>query len=519
MTAQVPGSAGSSPPETSSAPGRQPLLTVSGVSKAFPGVQALDDVDLDLHAGEIHALMGENGAGKSTLMKIIAGVQRPDTGTLHLAGEQLELHRPSDALRHGIVTVFQELTVLDNLDVGRNLLLGNEPTRGSFIDWSALYREAARSLTDFGVDLDVRTPLEQLTVGLKQLVEIVRAARLEPRVLILDEPTSALGRREEELLFAMVRRLRERGVGIVYISHRMEEVFHLSDRITVLRDGRHIRTDTTRTLDRDELIRSMVGREVVDDRLGGEPDPARPVRLVVRGLARPPRVLDIDLELRAGEVVGMAGLVGSGRTELAETLYGVARPERGSIHLDGRSLELGSPAEALGVGIGYVPEDRKQYGLVLGMTVDENLTLPSLRRFTQLGLLRWSRLRAAAGGWIDQLRIKVSSGRQRALTLSGGNQQKVVIAKVLSREPEVLILDEPTRGIDVGSKRELHELIRRIASSGVAVLMISSELPEILAVSDRIVVLRAGRVAGELPAATATEEAVLSLAFDGQVSA
>lgn len=517
MTADAPGSRAVSP-RALGADGPEPLLTVSRVSKAFPGVQALDQVDLDLRAGEVHALMGENGAGKSTLMKIVSGVQRPDAGTLRLAGEPLDLHRPADALRHGIVTVFQELTVLDNLDVGRNLLLGSEPTRGGLVDWTALYADAERSLAEFGVDLDVRTPLERLTVGVKQLVEIVRAARLEPRVLILDEPSSSLGRREEELLFAMVRRLREHGVGIVYISHRMEEVFDLSDRVTVLRDGRHVRTDATDAVDRDTLIRSMVGRDVVDDRLGAEVDRDRPVRLEARGILRPPRVLGADLQLRAGEVVGMAGLVGSGRTELAEVLYGVARPEGGTILLDGRELTLRSPAEAMAQGIGYVPEDRKALGLVLGMTVDENLALPSLGRFTRLGLLRWSALRAASRAWVERLRIKVSSGRQVAGTLSGGNQQKVVIAKVLSREPQVLVLDEPTRGIDVGSKREIHELIREIAASGVAVLVISSELPEVLAVSDRVVVMRSGTIAGELPAASATEEAVMSLAFDGQVA-
>lgn len=506
-------------PTPASGPSSSPLLAVSGMSKAFPGVQALDEVSFDLRAGEVHALMGENGAGKSTLMKIIAGVQPPDAGTLTLDGEPLVLHRPADALRHGIVTVFQELTVLDNLDVGRNLLLGDEPMRGPLVDWPELYRRSAASLAELGVDLDVRTPLERLTVGLKQLTEIVRAARLDPRVLILDEPTSALGRREEELLFAVVEQLRDRGVGIVYISHRMEEVFRLADRITVLRDGRFVRTDAAADLDRDTLIRSMVGRDVVDDRLGTAADQAQPLRLEVRGLHRAPRVNGVDLDLRAGEVVGLAGLVGAGRTELAEVLYGAARADAGTIHLDGEPIELRSPAHALAAGIGYVPEDRKVHGLVLGMSVDENLGLPDLGRFARLGLLRWSALRAAARGWIDKLRIKVSSGRQTARTLSGGNQQKVVIAKVLAREPEVLILDEPTRGVDVGSKREIHELIRDIAASGVAVLMISSELPEVLTVSDRIVVLRGGQVAGELEAATATEEAVMSFAFGGEVPA
>ncbi|MCC5950237.1 MAG: sugar ABC transporter ATP-binding protein [Nitriliruptoraceae bacterium] len=483
------------------------------MSKAFPGVQALDGVDFDLYPGEVHALMGENGAGKSTLMKIIAGVQTADQGALLVRGDAVSFGHPLDAQARGIVTVFQELVVLDNLDVGRNLFLGHEPRRGPLIDWSTLYTQAQAALDDVGVELDVRTPLERLTVGMKQLVEIVRAARLRPDVLILDEPTSALGRREETLLFELIARLRARGVAIVYISHRMDEVFRLADRITVLRDGRHVLTDDAAALDRPRLIASMVGREVVDGRIVSAQDSPGDVELEVRDLHRAPRVHGVSFSLSRGEVLGVAGLVGAGRTELAEVLYGAARADRGRIELAGEVIAPRSPRQAMSLGIGYVPEDRKADGIVAGMSVEENVALPGLRSLTVMGLLRWAKLRSLAQHWVAQLRIKVSSPRQTVGTLSGGNQQKVVISKVLSRDPRVLILDEPTRGIDVGSKRELHELIRRVADDGVAVLLISSELPELLAVADRIMVMRGGELVGVIDGAQATEQAIIDLAF------
>jgi len=491
-----------------------PLLELRGISKAFPGVQALTEVDLELRAGEVHAVMGENGAGKSTLMKVVGGVHAPDAGTVLLEGEPVRLRDPIDAQEHGIAVIHQELAVLDDLDVGRNVMLGREPTRaGGLVDWRRLHEQARAALDELGIDLDTRTPVERISVGAKQMVEIARAASRDPRVLVLDEPTSSLGRHEEQALFDLVGRLRARGVGLLYISHRIEEVFRLADRVTVLRDGRHVATRPASDLTRDELVRLMVGRMLADrDLREGAPQPG-PVVLEARGLGRGDAVRDVSLELRAGEVLGVAGLVGAGRTELARLLFGADRPDRGEVLLDGRPLRLRSPRAAMRAGIAYVPEDRKALGLVLEHPVGQNIVLSTLRRHTRLGVLRRGSLRRTEREWIERLRIRTPSPRQVAEALSGGNQQKVVLAKALALRPRVLILDEPTRGVDVGAKAELHRLIREAARDGMAVMMISSELPEVLGVSDRILVLHQGRVAGELPAEGATEEEVVALAF------
>lgn len=497
----------------------QPLVRLQNISKSFPGVKALDDVCFDIFSGEVHALMGENGAGKSTLMKILSGAYQPDAGIIEIEGRLVRIHNPAESARLGIGMIYQELTVLSNLDVGRNLLLGREPLASlGRIDRRRLYDEAARILADLELDINPRTPLDELSMGQRQMVEIARVVASEPRVLIMDEPTSSLGKHEEEVLFALIRKLRSRGVAIVYISHRMDEVFLLADRITVLRDGRHITTQPAAKLTRPELIRLMVGRNIEDLQRRSEGRAAGNIVLEARNVRCGRRLRKANITLRAGEVVGVAGLVGAGRTQLARVLFGVDRPEAGEIRIDGRLVRFRTPVDAIRAGVAYVPEDRKGLGLVLCNTVRFNLMLASLREISQIGVLRKARIEALYQAWVERLRIRAASPNTIIETLSGGNQQKVVLAKWLARRPRALILNEPTRGIDVGAKAEVHGLIRETAAQGVAVMVISSELPEVLAISDRIVVMWNGETIGELEAATASEEAVLALAFGERVS-
>ena len=492
-----------------------PILRLNGISKAFPGVQALDEVSFDVIPGEVHALMGENGAGKSTLMKIAAGVYRPDTGTLEIDGQQVSLSAPKDATERGLHTVFQELTVLENLDVGRNVMIADEPVAraGLWLDLKALYARAQEVLERLEIDLDPRTPVARLSTGARQMVEIARACAETPKVLVLDEPTSSLGRHEEELLFQLVARLKALGVGIVYITHRMSEVFLLADRITVVRDGRHVVTGPVSEFDRAALIRAMVGRDVDETRHGVEAD-ALPVALRLKGFGRGVAVRGVDLELHEGEVLGLAGLMGAGRTELARLVAGVDRPDRGAMELFGRPFAPPSVRAAVRAGVAYVPEDRKGQGLVLSLPVGDNIVLPSLRRHTRAGLLAVGGLHAMARDWMDRIGVRAASDRVQAATLSGGNQQKVVLAKWLSVRPRVILFDEPTRGVDVGAKAEIHRLIRQLAAEGAAILVISSEFPEVLSVCDRIAVMAQGRIAGIVPARDATEENLLDLALE-----
>lgn len=491
-----------------------PLLSLQDVSKRFPGVVALDGVSLDVLPGEVHAVMGENGAGKSTLMKIAAGVYRPDVGRVLVEGREVALAKPADATALGLHTVFQELTVLPNRTVAENLLIGREPVAagGLWLDRRSMAVQAQAALDRLGVPLDAEAPAARLSAGQRQMVEIARAAAREPRVLVLDEPTSSLGRAEEELLFALVGRLRAMGVGIAYITHRMSEVFALSDRITVLRDGRHVVTGPTGEFTRESLIRAMVGRSVEERRHGA--DTARlPVALEVRGLARPPAVRGANLQLHAGEVLGVAGLMGAGRTELARVLAGIDQPAGGTMTLFGEPYAPRGVADAVARGVAYVSEDRKALGVVLPHSVADNIALPSLRRLARRGVVSSRAVGALAREWMGRLGVRAASPEVAVETLSGGNQQKVALARWLAVGPRVILLDEPTRGVDVGAKAEIYGLIRRLAAEGAAVMVISSELPEVLQVSDRIVVMAQGRVAGVVSATEATEESLLDLAF------
>ncbi|MCS6835401.1 MAG: sugar ABC transporter ATP-binding protein [Anaerolineae bacterium] len=489
----------------------QALISFEHISKQFPGVRALDDVSFEVQAGQVHVLMGENGAGKSTLMKILAGVYQPDSGIIRLAGQPISLHDPLSAAAQDIAMIYQELTVLDNLDVGRNIMLGQEPSRGGLVNWKALYMQAQAIVDELELGLDVRTPLSRLSLAERQMVEIARAVRRQPRIIVMDEPTSSLGKHEEEVLFALIGRLKARGAAILYISHRMDEVFRLADTITVLRDGAHITTEPAAHFTRERLIELMVGRKV--EAVERQARPRGAVVLEARELVSGRLLRGVTLQLAAGEVLGVAGLAGSGQTELARVLFGVRQPQSGSLWLDGRQVRFRSPQEAIAHGVAYVPEDRKSLGLVLMMGVQANMSLAALTRYQRHGLIDFARLRQLVADWTQRLNIKASVQQESVELLSGGNQQKVVLAKWLALQPRVLILNEPTRGIDVGAKAEVHQLIREIAAGGMAVLMISSELPEVLSVSDRIIVMRQGRISGELLAHEADETRVLALAF------
>lgn len=490
-------------------------LELRAISKAFPGVQALSDVTLSVHPGEIHALMGENGAGKSTLMKIASGWYQPDDGEIRLDGQPMVLKTPAAAQAHEIITVYQELSVLPNLDVGRNIMIGRLPKRSVlWIERSETERQAGQVLQELGIDLDPSTPIDELSIGQQQMVEIARAVSHRPRFLILDEPTSSLGKHEEEQLLRIVRQLKDDGVGIVYISHRMNEVFALADRITVLRDGKLVATKPTDEFTRDSLISAMVGRQVEARTYVSDVPHSDPV-LTAEDVHYGSRVTGASLRLYQGEVLGLAGLMGSGRTELASILAGLLHADSGSMTFNGEPYSPTTVKQAMRQGVSYVSEDRKNEGLLLTMSVSDNINLPTLWMNSVMGLLRRSRLRHQAVSWIERLNVKTPNQDVSVNLLSGGNQQKVALAKCLSTNPKVVLLDEPTRGVDVGAKAEIHDLIRELAKEGAAVLVVSSDLPEILAVSDRIAVMSQGSISGELPALDATEESVLQLAFDG----
>ena len=490
-----------------------PLLAVAGITKRFPGVLALDSVDLTVGAGQVHALVGENGAGKSTLLKIVAGAERPDAGTLAVDGRPVRFAAPRDALRLGLTVIYQELSLVPALGADANIFLGMEPTRHGLLDRRATLAQTADALSALGADFDPATPARDLSVAEQQLVELARALARDARLIALDEPTAALSHLETERLFTQIRRLCDRGIGVVFVSHRLEEVRRIADEITVLRDGRRVFSGPAAVVDDAALIRHMVGRDIEYARVPPAAPAPGPAVLEARGLTRHRAFADVSLVLRRGEIVGLAGLVGAGRTEVARCIAGADSLDAGSMVLAGAPYRPASPREAIGRRVVYLPEDRKTQGLVLGLSVRENVTLPTLERFARWGVVHGERERTAAAREAAAVELRPPDIEREAGTLSGGNQQKIVLAKWLLADADVLLFDEPTRGVDIATKAELHRVIRSLADAGKAVLVISSELPEILALADRIVVMREGSISGELTAAEASAERVLALAL------
>ena len=487
------------------------FLNFRSITKGFPGVQALDGVSFQVEKGSCHALMGENGAGKSTLGKILAGVYTPDSGAIELEGVPIAPETPLAARHLGIAMVHQELAFCPNLSIAENLCMGSIPSRWGWVDRRKMYQQASAMLDAIGAPFDVRRPIGQLSTGQEQLVQIAAAVGTGARIIVFDEPTSSLSVAESEHLFSLLQRLRERGITIVYVSHRMEEIFRLCDAITVLRDGRHVITESISDTNNDRVIRQMVGRDVQ----AHEPThAARPVGdeiLRVEDLSSPGKFSGIRFSVRAGEVVGLAGLVGAGRSEVAQAIFGIDPAATGRVWVKGRELPLGDVSAALSAGLGLLPEDRKRMGLVLSMNCRENTSLATLDRLSSGGFIRRKKERELAGTYAKRLRVKAPSMESITGGLSGGNQQKIALAKWLVRECQLLIVDEPTRGVDVGAKAEIHQLLDELACEGVAILVISSELPEVMNLSRRILVMRQGRLVGELPRAEFNQPALMRL--------
>lgn len=484
-------------------------VRISGLSKRFPGVQALRDVSLTVRSGSCHALMGENGAGKSTLGKIIAGLYSPDEGEICLDGQAQSFKGPLDAVQAGVSMIHQELLFAENLSVADNLCLGNLPRRGLWIDDRKARALATGWLRAIGSDIDPRTPVGELPVAKQQLVQIAGGIGKGSKVLVFDEPTSSLSQVEADRLLELIRQLKSQGVTCIYVSHRLEEVLSICDTVSVLRDGMLVDTVPASGLSRDTLVNMMVGRSISDaDRRVCEPGN---VKLEVSHLTSAGRFRDVSLSVREGEIVGLAGLVGAGRTELLESIFGLDKAVSGEILLEGKAVKFRSPAEALAGGLGLIPEDRKRHGLVLDLNARENMSLPTLSEVSKFGWVNRRQEVASVLPYYEKMRVKAASMETQSITLSGGNQQKLVIAKWLAAHCEVLLVDEPTRGVDVGAKAEIHELLRDLATSGKAILLVSSDMPELLALSDRVVVLREGEQVGSLEGEALNESNVMSM--------
>lgn len=492
------------------------LLEMLNISKGFPGVQALDDVSFRLKPGEIHALLGENGAGKSTLMKILSGAYTRDSGQIMIERENVEIHSPADSLSLGIVTIYQESQLSLDLNVAENVFMGRLPKNGPFVQWQKLYQQTAELLERLDSNFEARTLVKNLSAAQRQMVEIAKALSMSAKVIVLDEPTASLTDREVDVLFEVMDRLRKQGVAMVFITHRLPEVFEVADNVTVLRDGLWVSTDPISDIRSEEdLVQRMVGRDL-GNLYQREDIPVSKTVLRVTGLSGI-GFNDVSFEIRSGEIVGMFGLVGSGRTDVARALFGANPYSKGEIEINDQRIKPKQPKDSIKAGIALVPEDRKEQGLVLGLAVKGNIALPNLRRLSRAGFMKTKSEQALAQQYKTTLDIRCPTVSTPAKSLSGGNQQKVVIAKWLAQQPQVLILDEPTRGIDVAGKAEVHNLMYELAAEGVGVLMVSSELPEILGMSDRVLIMHENRLVAEVDASEATEEKIMSYAT-GHVS-
>jgi galactofuranose transport system ATP-binding protein len=502
-----------------------PTLEVRRVTKRFPGVLALDDVSFELRPGEVHALVGENGAGKSTLIKVITGVYRPDEGQVLFNGEEISFANPRESQAAGISTIYQEINLIPLLSVAQNVFLGREPRNSlGLIDKASMNREAAEILERYGIQADVTAPLRSLGLGVQQMVAIARAISVDARAVIMDEPTSSLEAREVETLFGVIGQLREEGVGVIYVSHRLEELYEICDRVTVLRDGRVAHTGKLSDLSRLQLIAHMLGRELAEVEKEGatgfseEHETAREPILVAQGLTQHPRLREVSLDVRPGEVVGLAGLLGAGRSETAKAIFGAEPLDSGSVRMEGKDIKTGSPGAAIKAGIAFLPEDRKLEGIIPDLSVKENIVAAAMPRLARAGMVSEKAQAELVEEFMQSLGIKASSPDQPVRELSGGNQQKVLLARWLCMNPKVLILDEPTRGIDVGAKAEIQKLVDDLAVKGLGVILISSELEEMTEGSDRVVALREGTVVGSLSEEEITEGNLMEMLAHGDDS-
>ena len=489
------------------------LLTVKNITKTFPGVKALQDVSLDVKRGEVLSLMGENGAGKSTLIKILAGVYSKDDGKIIFDDKEVEINSPIESQNLGISTIFQELNLIPNLSIAENIFVGRENRSNHFLySRKKTIRQAEKLMDEVGLHCDPDKLVKDLPLSQRQMVEVAKALSLNARLIIMDEPTSSLTERETETLFGIIDKLKRSGVSVIFVSHKMNEVQRISDRVHILRDGVYIGCLEKEDVTEEKIIQMMVGRkfESIFDK---EQVPITDTVLEVKNLSTKDMLKDVSFKVRKGEILGFAGLVGAGRTEVMRAIFGIDKKDSGEIYMEGKKADIRSPQDAIRYGIGLVPEDRKNQGLVLGMTVKENISMPSLERISRAGFIDLQEEREMAEEYVEKLKVKTPGLEQKVVNLSGGNQQKVVISRWLATNPKVLILDEPTRGIDVGAKKEIHKLVSSLARQGIAIIMISSEMPEILGMSDRIIVMNEGRIKGELQRGSASQEKIMEIAI------
>lgn len=489
---------------------KETILEMTNISKSFGPVKALSGVNLNLRKGEVLALMGENGAGKSTLMKVLTGIYKKDTGNIVYNGEEVEFKSPKESMDAGVVIVHQELNMINHLTVAQNIFIGRESMHGFLTNDDEINRKSAELFSQLNIDIKPKAKVGSLTVGKMQMVEIAKAISMKAKIVVFDEPTAALTEAEISELFKIIRDLRSQGIGIIYISHRMDEIKQITDRVTVMRDGEYVGTLETETTTKDEIINMMVGRVIYEDSKTHSEVPAdAPVVLEVKDLNDGNKVKHLDFQLKKGEILGFSGLMGAGRTEMARLIFGADTKDSGEVFINGEKINIKTPSDAVRKGIGYLSEDRKQYGVIVGMTIANNIIMTDLDKYVNGGIINDSKIAKVSEKFINALKIKTPSAQQLLRNLSGGNQQKVVIAKWLEQDSDILIFDEPTRGIDVGAKSEIYELISHLAKMGKSIIMISSELTEILRLSDRIVVMCEGRKTAELDIAEATQEKIL----------